>query len=147
MFTGDMKFINWRRVDLSKNDKRKRTGRQNAVWLYKSPIKKKFDGTTQYRRIVGISKHLLDEAGFCPGTELILVRSKDLFAFKKVGSKGQFKINSQNQIQNQPLYLELSCHTKINMFDAFVHEGMIVFHAPVDNEVDGMEEHEYEDER
>ena len=35
MFTGDMKFINWRRVDLSKNDKRKRTGRPNAVWLYK----------------------------------------------------------------------------------------------------------------
>lgn len=147
MFTGDMKFINWRRVDLSKNDKRKITGRPNCVWLHKSPIKKKWGGTQQYRRIVGISKHLLDEVGFGPGTELILVRSKDLFAFKKVGSKGQFKINAQYQIQNQPLYLELSCHTKNNMFDAFVHEGMIVFHAPVDNEVDGMEEHEDEDER
>ena len=144
MFTGDMKFINWRRVDLSKNDKRKRKGRPNAVWLHKSPIKSKCGGTQKYRRVVGISKHLLEEAGFGPGTELILLRSKDLFAFKKVGSKGQFKLNGSRQIQNQPLYLELSCHTKNNMFDAFVHEGMIVFHAPVDNEVDELEEHEDE---
>lgn len=145
MFTGDMKFINWRRVDLSKNDKRNRTGRPNAVWLHKSPIKSKCGGPQQYRRIVGISKHLLDEVGFDPGTELILVRSKDLFAFKKVGSKGQFKINAQHQIQNQPLYLELNCHAKNNLFDAFVHDGMIVFHAPVDD--GNAETEDNEDER
>lgn len=144
MFTGDMKFVNWRRVDLSKNNNRKRA-RQNAVWLHKSPIKSKWGGSQQYRRIVGISKHLLDEVGFGPGTELILVRSKDLFAFKKVGSKGQFKINAQHQIQNQPLYLELNCHAKNNLFDAFVHDGMIVFHAPVDDGTEGMEE--YKDEQ
>lgn len=136
MFTGEMKFINWRRVELkpAESDHR-REKYKNRVWLTKSKIKTKNDGTVQYRRVVGISRHLLDEVGYGPGTELILVRSKDLFAFRKVGSKGQFRINNQYQIQNQPLYLELSCHTKNNVFDAFVHDGMIVFHAPTGDEV------------
>lgn len=135
MFTGEMKFINWRRVELKPVERDTRKSKyKNRVWLVKSEFKTKA-GNKSYRRVVGISRHLLEEAGYGPGTELILVRSKDLFAFRKVGSKGQFRINNQWQIQNQPLYLELSCHTKNNIFDAFVHDGMIVFHAQTGEEV------------
>lgn len=141
MFTGEMKFVNWRRVELKPTKREQHHNRRNSVWLHKATLKPKADGTERYRRVVGISRHLLEEVEYIPGTELILVRSKELFAFKKVRSKGQFKINSAWQIQNQPLYLELSCHTKNNMFDAFVHDGMIVFHAPVDKETDELEEY------
>lgn len=137
MFAGDMKFIDWEKVDLSKNGGRQdRSARRNSVWLRKSRINKL--GVPKYRRIVGISKHLLDEVGFGSGTELILLRNKDIFAFKKVRSHGQFKINAAGQIQNQPLYLELMSKAKDNVFDAFAHDGMIVFHAPVDEVNDGL---------
>lgn len=136
MFTGEMKFVNWRRVELKPVERDFRRNKyKNRVWLTKNKLTPKDDGIERYRRIVGVSRHLLDEAGYGPGTELILVRSKDLFAFKKVGSRGQFRINNQWQIQNQPLYLELSCHTKNNVFDAFVHDGMIIFHAQTNEEV------------
>lgn len=135
MFTADLKDIDWSKVDLTKNDKRRHGYRKDCVWLHKSPIKKKWGGLQTYRRTVGISRNLLDEVGFEPGTELILLRHKDIFAFKKVNSHGQFKINAQHQIQNQPLYLELNGKTGANnMFDAFVHEGMIAFYAHKETE-------------
>lgn len=136
MNLGELKFINWRRVELKQpyNYKHGGSGNEkykNRVWLIKSRIANKED---KYRRCIGISRHLLNEANFGPGTELILVRSKDLFAFKRVNSKGQFRINKMWQIQYQPLYLELMSHTKTNMFDAFIHDGMIVFHEHIAEE-------------
>ena len=87
MFTGEMKFVNWRRVELKPVERDFRRNKyKNRVWLTKNKLTPKDDGIERYRRIVGVSRHLLDEAGYGPGTELILVRSKDLFAFKKVGS-------------------------------------------------------------
>ena len=131
MNPGELKFINWRRVELKQPEGHRggvRNKYKNRVWLSKTKVPNR---ENQYRRVIGVSRDLLKEVGFGPGTELILVRSKDLFAFKKVGTKGQFRINNTWQIQNQPLYLELMSHTQTNQFDAFVHDGMIVFHEHI----------------
>lgn len=137
MHTGEMKFVNWRRVDLKKPTRRNK--RANKVWLTKHMV---HDNPSVYQRLVHIDTRLLSAVGWDAGTELILVRSGKLYGFKKVNAKGQFKLNKNLVVQNQPLYLELKSHIKdSNMeFDAFVHDEMIIFHEPTKSKGEEDEE-------
>nr|DAH12855.1 MAG TPA: antitoxin [Caudoviricetes sp.] len=127
MFTGDFKFRNWEKVDIKP---RREHTQEGKVWLTKADYGK---NKKNIHRVVHINKCLLDEAGFKPGTELILVKSGKFLAFKKVNTEGQFKINSSLTIQNQPLYLELYARGRWEPnepmeFQAIVNDGMIIFY-------------------